>query len=47
MPMVKLPELPFKKVILNGMDTGLLLICLISLWEVRKTSADWKLIPIR
>ncbi len=47
MPIVKLPELPFKNVILNCVDTGLLLICLISLWEARKTSADWKLIPIR
>lgn len=29
------------------MDTGLLLICLISLWEMCRTSADWNLSPIR
>ena len=27
--------------------TGLLLICLILLWEMCKTSADWNLSPIR
>jgi hypothetical protein len=47
MPIVELLELPFENVILNCTDTGLLLICLISLWDVHKTSADWNMSPIR
>lgn len=45
MSIIEPPELPFKIVSLNCIDTGLLLVYLISLWEMYKTSMEWNLSP--